>query len=193
MSLIEYIAISIAFGIDSMLVMRRHTLQMPIRLTHGLAVSIMLAIVFSVMFYAGIQLGQLLRFTSPTGDADMLNTNTMVFVGLVVLTSIKMLFSIRRNKKKELSLYDLSRWSTVVALSIASGINVMIVGMGIGFLPSTTGDRWNALIPIAIATWLLSYWGIMMGRQKVELRENRWLVVALLLLLSTTVYRITLL
>ena len=123
----------------------------------------------------------------------MLNTNTMVFVGLVVLTSIKMLFSIRRNKKKELSLYDLSRWSTVVALSIASGINVMIVGMGIGFLPSTTGDRWNALIPIAIATWLLSYWGIMMGRQKVELRENRWLVVALLLLLSTTVYRITLL
>lgn len=190
MTIFEYILIALAFGTETMLFMRRHTEKVPVRLTQGAALASIVALVYAVMFLLGIRIGNILRFADPDMGASFDTANSLVFVGLAVVVVLKMLISLRRRKNREAVIYNIERYTTMVALAFAMGINVLIFGLGVGFLPATDGDLWRVAIPMFVAVLLLAYWGVMLGRQKVEIRENRWIFISVILLLSVVVYRV---
>ncbi|MBQ9547428.1 MAG: manganese efflux pump [Bacteroidales bacterium] len=190
MTIFEYILIALAFGTETMLFMRRHTEKVPVRLTQGAALASIVALVYAVMFLLGIRIGNILRFADPDMGASFDTANSLVFVGLAVVVVLKMLISLRRRKNREAVIYNIERYTTMVALAFAMGINVLIFGLGVGFLPATDGDLWRVAIPMFVAVLLLAYWGIMLGRQKVEIREKRWIFISVILLLAVVLYRV---
>lgn len=189
MSLFEYIVIALAFSIESMIVMRSQAKKTPIPLTKGLGVSALLAIACTLMMLAGLHLGNILRFEDASTPEAYTTANTLVFVGLCVFLIIKIVFRALRKKEKAAT-YDISRWPTIVALSLATGIDLLILGLGIGFLPHTINDSLKASIPLLCSIFILSYLGIMFGRQKTPLRQRRWHIMSALLLLAITIYHI---
>lgn len=190
MTIFEYILIALAFGTETMLFMRRHTEKVPVRLTQGAALASIVALVYAVMFLLGIRIGNILRFADPDMGASFDTANSLVFVGLAVVVVLKMLISLRRHKNREAVIYNIERYTTMVALAFAMGINVLIFGLGVGFLPATDGDLWRVAIPMFVAVLLLAYWGVMLGRQKVEIREKRWIFISVILLLAVVLYRV---
>lgn len=190
MTIFEYILIALAFGTETMLFMRRHTEKVPVRLTQGAAIASIVALVYAVMFLLGIRIGNILRFADPDMGASFDTANSLVFVGLAVVVVLKMLISLRRRKNREAVIYNIERYTTMVALAFAMGINVLIFGLGVGFLPATDGDLWRVAIPMFVAVLLLAYWGVMLGRQKVEIREKRWIFISVILLLAVVLYRV---
>ena len=75
-------------------------------------------------------------------------------------------------------------------LGIASGINVLLIGIGLGFLVVASEDGIKGPICLAIVVFLISYWAIMLGRQKKTIRERRWLLISVLLLLVSAIFRV---
>ena len=96
---------------------------------------------------------------------------------------LRMLASAFRNKKKDLPSYDISHWGTVLLLGVATGTNVLFVGLGLGFRVLVENEVWRLSIPLVVIIFLLSYLAIMLGRRKKTLRERRHLLIACLFLL----------
>ena len=65
MSILEYIILAFALSMPLMVTVRGCALKNPIRLSHGLAVSLLLAIVHVLLMLAGIYIGNMLRFGYP--------------------------------------------------------------------------------------------------------------------------------
>ncbi len=121
MSVLEYIILSFALTVPVMVTLRACALKNPIRLTRGLGVSFLVAIVHVLLILAGIYIGNLLRFELPEYDS-------LIYLGLLVVVALRMFFPAFRKKEKELPAYDISRWLTVLLLGIATGTNTFFVG-----------------------------------------------------------------
>lgn len=175
MSVIEYIILSFALAIPMEMTMRGCALKNPIRLTRGLAVSALLALEHTVLVLVGILIGNLLRFDLPEYD-------NLVYLGLLTVVALRMLFPAFH--KKDVPSYEVAKWGTVLLLGIATGVNTLFVGMGLGFRVDVDTDLWKVGVPLYVAMLLLSYWGIMLGRRKKEVSSHRWQLVAVLFLLA---------
>ena len=66
---------------------------------------------------------------------------------------------------------------------MATGINTLFVGLGLGFRVSFAADLWRVAIPLFVILFVLCYLAIMLGRQKKEMRARRWQLIAVLFLL----------
>lgn len=175
MSILEYIVLAIAIGIASFVTMRDCASQSPIRLSKGLFVALCAAVVQTVMYELGMLVGNLIRF-------GLLEYDKLIFLGLMLVVAVRMLMKVFRKAENTPS-YDISRLGTSVALSAALGINVMLVGVGIGFVVSAETELWRSAIPLMLALFLFCYWAIMLGRQKVDVRPRRWILLSVLMLL----------
>ena len=176
MSVLEYIILSVALSVPVMVSLRACALKNPIRLTRGLGVSFLVAIVHVLLILAGLYVGNLLRFDLPEYD-------NLVYLGLLVVVALRMFFPAFRKKEKELPAYDISRWLTVLLLGIATGTNTLFVGLGLGFRVSLQSDLWRVAIPLLVVMFLFCYLAIMLGRTKKDLRARRWQLIAVLFLL----------
>ena len=130
----------------------------------------------------GLFLGKALRF-EPT---ELCGT---IALALLVVVAVKMF--ITSLSKKERPGYDLSKAATVLTLGIALGINTFITGLGLGM--STDNMKRTVLttsIAIAVCGLFFSETGIMLGRQKKDLRERRYWIVALLLYLASIAWHV---
>ncbi|MBR1792521.1 MAG: manganese efflux pump [Bacteroidales bacterium] len=186
MSYIESILIALSFGIDSMIVMRNQAEKTNIRLTRAIGVSALISIIGVAMIILGIFIGDILRFETPDSPTAYTATNTLVFVGLTVVVTIRTLWGSLKHESN--IAYDISRWSTVIALAIALGINLLIYGIGVGFLYHSEHIETTVCLPLFPCLFLLNYLGIMFGRQKTPLRERRWKILSSVLLLSIAIY-----
>lgn len=133
----------------------------------------------TLILLLGILLGNMLRFDIPDYDS-------LVFLGLIVVVAIRMFFPAFRKKDRERISYDIAQWGTVALLGIATGVNLLFVGLSLGFRETRETMEhalWRASIPSFLIVFLLGYLAIMMGRQKKELRERRWQLIAVLFLL----------
>ena len=162
MSVIEFIILSFALSVPVMVTLRGCALQNPIRLTRGLGNSFLVSIIHVLLMVAGLYIGNLLRFGFPEYD------------NLVYLF---------RKKEKPQPAYDISRWSTVLLLGVATGTNTLFVGLGLGFLVPFQANVWRVAVPLFVVMFLLCYLGIMLGRTKKDLRARRWQLIAVLFLL----------
>lgn len=183
MSIATYIVLSIAFAIATMLLMRRCAETTPVKLTKGIAIMLVTALIYVILFVIGVSLGDLLRFEGADAPELYARTNAYIFLGLTLFVALRMLLPyLKRNP--QLPIFDLRKWGGVAAMSVASGINVMLVGLGLGFVTPLTGHIHWAIWPLFISTTLLGYMGIMFGRQKVTIRPRRWMIIACILLLG---------
>ena len=192
MSIIEYIVIGLAFGIESMIVMYRHARLGSLRLTQGLLASLIFAAIYGLLAMAGMYIGDLLHFDdmiNPNSKAYV-TTNVLVFIGLTAVVCIKMLLAMRNEKKDTAEVvYDLRRTSTVVALALATGVNLLILFLGVGFVDASSHSMVAAILPLFVCVFLFSYLGIMFGRQQTPLRPRRWQFIIILMLLAIAIYR----
>lgn len=183
MSIATYIVLSIAFGVTAMLLMRRCAETTPVKLTKGLAIMFVTATIYVLLFILGITLGDLLRIEGTDAPQLYARTNAYIFLGLTIFVALRMLLP-HLKRKPQLPVFDLRNWSSVIAMSVASGINVLLVGLGLGFVMPLAGHIHWAIWPLFISSVLLGYTGIMFGRQKVTIRPLRWMIVACILLLG---------
>lgn len=189
MSVFEYLVLALALGIQLMVIMRSCAEMVPIRLTKGLAVSCLMALVYVAMLNGGFILGNALQFRSATDAALYDNVNSLVYLGLMIVVGVKILAGAVR-KKQAVPAYDISRWGTVVLLAVASGVNVFLSGLALGFVVSHKTDAVLSSVIIGVIAFLLCYWAIMLGRQKKMIKERRWLLIAVLLLLVSAIFRV---
>lgn len=183
MSIATYIVLSIAFAIATMLLMRRCAETTPVKLTKGIAIMLVTALIYVILFVIGMSLGDLLRFEGADAPELYARTNAYIFLGLTLFVALRMLLP-HLKRKPQLPVFDLRNWSSVIAMSVASGINVLLIGLGLGFVMPIAGHVHWAIWPLFISSVLLGYTGIMFGRQKVTIRPLRWMIVACILLLG---------
>lgn len=174
MSVLEYIILAFALAVPTMVTVRGCALKNPIRLTRGLGVSFMLALEHALLLLLGMAIGNLLRFDLPEYD-------NLVYLGMLVVVAVRMFFM--AFSKKERPPYDIANRMTVLLLGVATGVNALFVGMGMGFKVELSDDLWKACIPLLVVIFLLNYLGIMFGRRKKEIRARRWMLLGVLLLL----------
>ncbi|MBQ9472927.1 MAG: manganese efflux pump [Bacteroidales bacterium] len=175
MTTFSYILLALALALESMLLTYRNTQGTALRLTKGLAVSLIMALMQTLLFQGGVWLGNLLRFDLPDIDKTF-------FIALFVVVVVKLLLPLL-GRKREQVVYDLGRATTALALSVAASVNALLLGLGVGFVADMKAAYLPATIAIALSVLLLSYLGIMLGRRKKELAAKRWHMIAALMLL----------
>lgn len=181
MSVIEYIILSIALTIPTLVVVRYSVHKLPIRLVRGLGVSFLLGAEQVILLLLGIVLGNILRF-------DLSEYDDLVYLGLLVFVALRMFLEAmgleRKKKKGQRSIFNLSKWSTSLLLGVATGVNVLLAGLGLGFRVAIERDLWCAAISLFVIAFIFCYLGIMMGRQKKAMREKRWMLMGVIFLLA---------
>ena len=190
MSIIEFIILAIALSFEALIVMHGCASKTPIQLTKGLAESFTMALVSIVLLIAGIWIGNLLRFTPDSVNPDATSTNSLlndtdnlVYLGLMILVALRLLF--RSGKKsRQVQPYDISRFGTALLLGVAVGINTLFVGLALGFRIPLADNLWRAAIPMVVIMTLFALLGLMLGRQRKELRARRYTLFAVLFLLA---------
>jgi putative Mn2+ efflux pump MntP len=132
----------------------------------------------------------MLRFTPDSIDPNTSSTNSLmsetdnlVYLGLMILVAVRLLF--RSGKKsRQVQPYDISRFSTALLLGVAVGINTLIVGIALGFRMLLCENIWRATIPLVVIMTIFGLLGLMLGRQKKEIRARRYTLFAVLFLLA---------
>lgn len=186
MSIVSYIIVAIAVGIVALLTFRRSAEATPVRLSAGLAIAFSIAAIHTALYLLGIAIGDLIRLQAPNGATIYDKTNAYILLGLFVAVIIK-LFAPYMRRKPKLPTFGLTSATTVLMMGLATGINVLLLGIGVGFAPTFSWQVGRIIWPMLIAVFLLGYLGIMFGRQKVALRPRRWMAVVCVMLLGVAV------
>ena len=186
MHVATYIVLALAFGINTMILMRRCAEATPIKLTKGLGITFLVSIVSCLFFMLGISLGDLLRIEGSDAPQLYARTNAFISLGLAVFVSLRMLLPYLR-RKPQLAVFDLRNWGSVAAMAVASSINILLTGLVLGFVNSLSGNIHWAIWPMCVSVLILGYLGIMFGRQKVEMRPRRWMIVACILIIGSAI------
>jgi len=133
--------------------------------------------------------GNLMRFSPADPDINATTTNELlsqtdelVYLGLLLLVAFRLFFKSFK-KNRAVAPYDITRMSTMLLLAIVLGINVLIVGLALGFHVDYASNVWRAAIPLMVIFFLLSMTGIMFGRRQVEIHARRWTLVSVLFIL----------
>lgn len=185
MHIASFFVVALAFAIATMLLLVRCASASQVRLSRGLVVALVLALVHVVLYWLGFAVGNLLRFEGDNDPMAFARQNAFVFLGLAVIVVVRMLLPyLRRNPR--LPHFDISSNGPMLAMAIASGVNVGLVGIGMGFA-CVDADIHLIIWPLLVLTFLLGYFGIMFGRRGVALRPRRWMVLSCLLLLAVVI------
>lgn len=185
MSIVSYIVIALALGICNMLLFRRCGESFPIRLSAGITVSFTVSAVHVILYLLGALIGSLLCFYSPDNPTLYADINAYIFLGINIIVIIKGLLPyLRRNPR--LPLFDLTSRGSVLAMAAATGINALLIGLGVGFVEQHISIH-KIIWPLLTTSLLFSYLGLMFGRREVTLRPRRWMIVASVLLLGVAI------
>lgn len=185
MSIVSYLVIALALGLSTLLLFRRCGEATPVRLSAGLLVVSAVSAIHVLLFYLGGLLGNLLRLYSPDDPYMYADSNAYIFLGITIVVILKMLMPYLR-KEPKLPLFSLAGIGSVVSMAVATGINVLLVGIGTGFVEESLPLH-KMLWPLLIASVLLGYLGLMFGRQKMSMRPRRWMILSCVLLLAVAI------
>lgn len=186
MHVATYIVLALAFGINAMLLMRRCAEATPVKLTKGIVIMLIVSVINCLLFLLGMSIGDLLRIEGSNAPQIYARTNAYIFLGMVVIVTLRMLLPYLR-RKPQLAVFDLRNWGSIIAMAVANGINILLIGLGLGFVNALSNSIHWAVWPLFISILLLGYIGMMFGRQKVEMRRRRWMIVACILILGCAI------
>lgn len=188
MSVIEFIILSIALSLETLIVMHGCAMKTPVKLTMGLLGALCISVENALMLLLGLFVGNLLRFTpddivNSTARDLFVDTDNLVYLGLMILVAIRLLFR-SSEKRRGVQPYDISRFGTLMLLGIAVGINTMMVGLALGFRMPLADNLWQASIPLVVIMTLFALLGVMLGRSQKPIRSRRYTLFAVLFLLA---------
>ena len=84
MSLFSYIIIAIALALNILIALRPCAEHFPIRLTRGLVLSLLVAVVYAGFLWLGISLGNIIRYDSPIEEGLYDDVNQLVHgIGMI--------------------------------------------------------------------------------------------------------------
>ena len=157
----------------------------PVRLSVGICHVLVVSAIHVMFFFLGSLIGHLLSFHSTDDPHMYADINAYIFLGISIVVIIKLLVPYLR-KEPRLPLFNLNDSMSVLAMAAATGINVLLIGIGSGFVEQ--GNPIHRIIwPLLIANILFGYLGLMFGRRKVAMRPHRWMIVASVLLLGVAI------
>lgn len=174
MTIIDYIVLAFSLGIMALVAVQSCVSQSNVDLLRGLSISSVMSLVFVAFVALGMLVANKVRF-------DILEVDKMIAFGLIIIVIVKLLFSIR--KGNVMSAYNIQQFSTLILFVIALGINALIVGLGVGFVGQLGDDFFKMAIPLFLVVWLMTMWGIMLGRKKIDIRHRRWQLIGILCLI----------
>lgn len=177
MSVFGYTLFAVAMGLQALLTLRGSAARVPVRLSRGVLVSAVIALTECLLLLLGMWFASLWNY-------QLSRINTYTFLGIMLLLVAKMLLAAYGRQRREAA-YDISQAATVVLLAVALGIDALIGGIAFGFLDEVAAGGHKAGIPLFTAVFLLSYLGIMLGRSKVEVKQQRWQLFSVLFVLVT--------
>ena len=178
MPIASTIILALALGISAMLLLHRCSEQSTIQLLPGIGVVAATAVIHTLLFWLGQFVGSMLSFQSEEDPTRYTDVN--IFLGLTAIVVLKMLAPYLRREPR-LPVFDLTQHLAVLAMAVSTGTNVLLIGVGMGFVGSSSP------IALLVATLVLGTLGLMFGRQKVELRPRRWMIIASVLLLGVAI------
>ena len=185
MSLVSFIVIAFAFGIYDMLLFRRCAEVSPVRLSAGLVMTAGVAIIHALFLWLGAALGNVLRFELSNDTLAFQNANCWVFFALSLFVAGRSFFPYLRRESK-LPVFSLASFASVFLMAIATGINILLVGIGIGYADVELHTH-RCLWPMLFLSMLLGYLGVMFGRQHVKVRHRRWAFVSAVMILGVAI------
>lgn len=171
----SYILIALALALETMLLMYRNAKGSAIRPTVSLCLSLALAAAQAALFMLGVWIAAMLRFDMPELDKPF-------FIAMLLIVAVKLLLPMFGSKRGD-SVYDLTRPATMLALAVASSVNALLLGIGAGFVADPRKAFLPAVISIMLLVFMLSWLGIMLGRNGKGLKTKRWHLIAVLMLL----------
>lgn len=184
--------VALSFAILLLLTLRSSALRVSIRLSRGLAVAFFIALAYALLLSLGFLLGNALRLDNLAGDGLFDSVNALVFLGLMLAVSLKVALPVLRSAKQDgPPAFDISRWPTVFLLALASGLDLFLVGLAQGFVLNASRYLLLEAVTAFLLPFLLGYWGIMLGRRHKALKERRWRLIAVLILLVYAFFRMT--
>ena len=186
MSIAAYIVVALAFAISNMLLFRRCAEPFPLRLSKGIIVTFVVAAIQTLLFMLGMTIGDLLRLEGTTNANLYANANAYILLGFFIFVILKQLLPYLRREPR-LPVFNITDWKAIIAMAFASGINLLLAGIGMGFAAPLSGHLHIAIWPLLALTFIFGYLGVMFGRQKVDLRPRRWIIVSDILLLGTAI------
>lgn len=179
MTILISLLVALALGIDALLMFRNCAETSPIRLSLGLIIALIVGASSALLMGGGFLLANLFDYMGQNGNA------TVIFMGFFVFVVIKLLITHRR--KEEAPSFDISQWSIVGQLALVQSINALFLGLGMGYIFIPSWTRTAAWIICFLFVFAFSYWGIMLGRNKIEMRQRRWRIMEILLLLAAAI------
>lgn len=182
MPVVCFVLVALAVGVDVFLQTYRSATTREVRLSYGLLVAFVTAVACLLLYWLGVRLGDLLRFEAAGAEDAYDSYNIAVMLGIIIVVAVKMVLPYLR-REPQLPAFDIASRGGLVSLAVVSATNPLLLGVGVGFVG---GASWSAWL-VGGVVFLLSYFGLMFGRQEVALRPRRWAVFATLLLLVAAV------
>lgn len=173
MNIIDFIILALAIGIDSFSSIHKSVRNHPIPLPRGLAIATLMAAIFIGFTSVGILISNALRFNYTQIDK-------VVCIAFILLVALKR--TIESRKQINGNAFNLSQYTQSIVFSIAKGINILLLGLGIGFVENIS-CFWKISIPIFVLVLIFSMWGTMLGRKQIEMNYRRWGILSTLCLI----------
>ena len=158
MSILHIVLLALALSIDSLIVSITCGLQSKMKITKGLYIASVFALCQAIFPLLGAIFGDLFQKQIEIIDH-------WIGFTLLCLIGLKMLLEVRKINKNNNSEFNISRFTIVLSLGIATSIDAFVVGISLGLEMPTFKERLIACLIIGITTFLFSMTGIIFGRQ----------------------------
>lgn len=179
MSFWEVLLLALALCVDSFVVSTSCALHGSMTWRRGILMALIFAFFQSLFPLLGALLGAAARDFVAAVDH-------WIAFGLLFLVGGKMVVDALRDAPEEKTL-DVGRFSVLCLLGVATSIDAFVVGIGLG-LDMAVADIWSVVAAVAVATFLLSLAGYVVGSLRLSVPQRLVSVAAGLLLIGLGVF-----
>ncbi|MBR1784265.1 MAG: manganese efflux pump [Bacteroidales bacterium] len=183
MSVISMLAMALAIGIADMLLLYRHNKTADMRPSQSLLATLTVAVIHTGLYLLGVIVGQLVRFSSANGADLYAKENALLLAVLGAFVALRQLRPYLRRKKNKTAI-DPAVNHPVIMMAMATGINILLLGLGVGCADGNRHSLHIVVWPLLGLTILLGHFGAMMGRQHTNLRQKRWIALSSLMIVA---------
>lgn len=181
MTVVETISLALILSLNSFAVAANCSANNKITYSNGLFLSIFFAIFHAGFWLLGFFAGNLLKYDGNSFDA-------WIAFALITFTALKMILGALK-KPKNANITFVTNLKSVILLSIASGIDLFIAGLGFGLLPCPESHHWLCCLLIAVLSLLITFFGVFAGRQG-QRKQRKWISVIAGILLIVMIFTI---
>lgn len=166
MKILTAILLALVLAADSFRISASCSAYKKMPYAHGLLLTLTFSAFHTIFLLLGSLLGTLIRSDEP-------KYNVSIGAVMISMIGIKMIVGVIRKSKNAPQLY-VTDAKSILLLSIATSLDILIVGLGLGFDIGGSGLWWCAGF-MAFFTVVSTFLGVLMGRQSPKRRS--WITI----------------